>query len=164
MFSYGYDPDLIEFVDLPVQAYLRRELKRPYIFTFRNRVTGHWAVAMVAGDNWGGKTMLDIGQLGDGKGEGPFCTRENAQSIINRMTRLITKAEARRQVRAGQRKRLGAINTEAREYAEGQRKMLGIVKARMGSVRADIFKETSNLAAEDAIDASAKDIFGPNAV
>lgn len=147
--AYPYMPDIHNIVDTPVARYLRRETKQDCLICYwftdtyeddagREKERIVWVVSL-----FDGIQLLDVGHLGNGKGEGAWSSAENAQAIIKRLAVLITAAEAKRRLRHWKMDEDGKMNDMAQRHHEAHTRMYFAIKARRGVMKANDYAHHS---------------------
>ncbi len=149
---YPFLSEIHHIVELPVTAFLRRELKEKRVVTwYFDNITRPdsqkpdkivwekvWVVSLK--DRIQGiDQMLDIGHLGTGQGEGPWCSAENMAAILKRMATTITAAEAKQKMWDHHRNHGRLMNADAFRDYEARLKMYKELKRRHGELHANKF-------------------------
>lgn len=142
---YHHDPEFHHIAELPVTAYLRRELKDPRVITWwfddvddtlpdKPIELKVWVVSLCnfKGKPKFGDEMIDIGYLGSGEGEGPWCSKENAAAILYKVTNVISRAKAKQLVMENHRSQLRGMNEMAARQLETRTRIFHNIKARHG--------------------------------
>ena len=132
-----FDPEMHLVRELPVTSYLRREIGQPSLITYFHRELETWVVALKAQKFGEDGTILEIGMLGTGEGEGPWCSRENAQKIIHCMKTLISKAEAKKRTAGVGRRKMQQANAGMRKVRDAHQAVYNRVKQKRGALAAD---------------------------
>ncbi len=125
---YPYDPALHELVELQITRYFRRALREKRIVTYRHRVFGVWVVAL-----FDGEVLVDIGRLGTGEGEGPWCSSKNAAYIVQRMKTTISPVEAAKQLKQWYRNWWANFNARMLRNEETLKRVYSDIRGRHGA-------------------------------
>lgn len=102
--------------------------------TYYNGVSRNWVLSVFDRRK---SRLFDVGLLGTGDGEGPWCSRENARNIIHRMKNLVSVADFKK---ATHRKLLRQMEREVElqeQDDEAYREGHAWVKRRRGHVAAE---------------------------
>jgi len=130
--SYNYDPAVHSIRLTGAGEWLRRVTKRKELITYYHRVFKTWVVSL-RGDN----RLLDIGQLGTGRGEGSWSTHANLVSIVCTLKSLLAKAEIRKRLKQQRQRELLQGEETRRMDDDVLRAGYSWVKKRKGAVKAE---------------------------